>query len=196
MDFYETIRKRRTIRKFQGPATAEQLDRILEAGTEAPSAGNRQSWEFIVVEEPDRIDKISEIKHQLNRDFHPPHMEDYLTPDQIVASQGPAQKESFQNASLIMVYHRKKGLFEEAGAWMCIENMSLAAAAEGLGSRIATFWGNAVKEIQELLQVPEDFQLAAALTIGVPAEEPGQKKNRPRKSWLHHNRFGNRNQRP
>ena len=190
MEFYETIRKRRTIRKFQGPATEDQINRMIEAGTEAPSAGNRQSWEFIVVEDQGILDKISEIKHQLNRSFHPPHMEDYLTPEQIVASQGPAQKESFQNASLIMVFHRKKGLFEEAGAWMCIENMSLAAAAEGLGSRIATFWGNGVKEIQEILQVPDEFQLAAALTVGVPAEEPGQKKNRPKKSWLHHNRFG------
>jgi nitroreductase len=195
MEFYETLRKRRTIRKFQGPATTDQLDRILEAGTAAPSAGNRQSWEFIVVEETDLIDKIGEIKLQLNRNFHPPHMEDYLTPEQIVASQGAAQKESFRNASLIMVYHRKKGLFEEAGTWMAIENMSLAAAAEGLGSRIATFWGDGIKEIQQLLQVPEEFQLAAALTVGVPAEEPGQKKNRPQKSWLHCNRFGIRDRR-
>lgn len=190
MEFYETIRKRRTIRKFQGPATAEQLDRILQAGSEAPSAGNRQSWEFIVVEDRDLIAKIGEFKGQLNRNFHPPHMEDYLTPGQIEASQGPGQKESFANASLIMVFHRKRGLFEAAGAWMSIENMSLAAAAEGLGSRIATFWGNGLKEIQELLQAPEEFELAAALTVGIPAEEPGEKKNRPPKSWLHRNRFG------
>ena len=52
MEFYEAVRKRRTIRKFQGPAGPEQLDRILNAGSEAPSAGNRQSWEFIVVDDP------------------------------------------------------------------------------------------------------------------------------------------------
>ena len=51
MDIYEAIEKRRTIRKFKGPANEDQLKRIINAGTKAPSAANEQGWEFILVNE-------------------------------------------------------------------------------------------------------------------------------------------------
>ena len=60
MDLYEAIEKRRTIRKFKGPATAEQLSRIIAAGTQAPSPHNRQSWEFIVVDDDHRLHKTAQ----------------------------------------------------------------------------------------------------------------------------------------
>ena len=56
MDFYEVVEKRRTVRKFKGPATEAQLMRILVAGTKAPSGTNQQRWEFIVVDDPALID--------------------------------------------------------------------------------------------------------------------------------------------
>lgn len=189
MDLYEAMRKRRTIRKFKGPATEEQLNRIIAAGTQAPSAGNRQSWEFIIIDDPGLIQKVSTIKYKLNIVYKFPDIEKCQSPEQIAASQGPAQRESFANASLVMIYHRKKGRFQDASAWLGIENMSLAAVAEGLGSRIATFWGKAIGEINQLLHVPEEFKLAAALSIGVPAEEPVKKFHRPEGSWLHRNGF-------
>ena len=189
MDLYEAIKKRRTIRKFKAPATKEQLHRIIAAGIQAPSPGNRQSWEFIIIDDPALIAKISEIKSKLNIGHHFPNMEKYYFPEQITATQAPAQKESFAQASLVMVYQRKKGRYEWVTAWPCLQNMFLAAVAEGLGSRVATFWAEAVREINDLLKVPEDFMLAAAVSIGVPAEEPGAKKWRPKESWLHYNRF-------
>jgi len=66
---------------------------------------------------------------------------------------------------------------------------ALAATAEGLGSRIATFWGRAIKEIDDLLGVPEEFKMAAAISIGIPAEDPVRKNQRPAGSWLQRNRF-------
>jgi nitroreductase len=54
MDVYEAIEKRRTIRRFKKGASKEQLRGIIIAGTKAPSARNRQPWEFIVIEDPDK----------------------------------------------------------------------------------------------------------------------------------------------
>ena len=99
-----------------------------------------------------------------------------------------AQKESFANASLIMVYHTK-GVPHAAGAWCCVQSMLLAATAEGLGSKISFFAGGAVTDIAKLLHVPDDMELAAAVSLGVPAEEPGPRTLRPEGSWLHRNRF-------
>ena len=183
MDIYEAIEKRRTIRKYQGPATEEQLQRILSAGVKAPSAGNRQSWEFVIVDDPALIEKVSEVKYVLMRGK--PRGKEVPPAQEKVAQ---TQKDSFANASLVLVYS-KQGVAEAATAWVCIENMLLAAVAEGLGTRIAMFWGDSVKEIDKLVSAPEDLALAAAITVGIPAQEPGPRSLRPEGRWLHRNRF-------
>lgn len=184
MDLYQAIDKRRTIRKFKNPASEEQLKRIIAMGTKAPSPRNTQSWEFIIVDDPELIENISEVKYLVSRENKP--REEQVPPEQEKAAQ--VQKDSFANASLIMVYH-SEGTTHAAGAWCCIQNMLLAAVAEGLGTKISFFRGGAVQDINKLLQVPEGMELAAAISIGVPAEEPGPRELRPERSWLHRNRF-------
>ena len=50
IDFFEVIRRRRSIRRFSDRPVAEQdLKAILEAARLAPSATNEQPWSFIVV---------------------------------------------------------------------------------------------------------------------------------------------------
>ena len=58
MDVYEAMEKRRTIRSYKKGATEEQLRKIILAGSKAPSAGNRQSWEFIMIDDPKIIEQI------------------------------------------------------------------------------------------------------------------------------------------
>jgi nitroreductase len=183
MEIYEAIEKRRTIRKFKAPATEEQIMRIIIAGTKAPSGGNQQRWEFIIVDDPALIEKISERKYVLNRG-NKPRGEAAESPEKEKGAQ--VQKESFANGSLVAVYFKEGGTAE---AWMCLENMSLAAVAEGLGTRIAAFGMGADKDINQILKVPTGFELAAVLSIGVPAMEPAPRKLRPERSWLHRNKF-------
>ncbi len=182
MDFYEAIEKRRTVRKFKSPATMEQLNRILVAGSKAPSGGNQQGWEFILVDDPALIEKISERKYILNRGNKP--REEQVSPEQDERAQG--QKDSFANASSAAVYYKKGA---RAEVWMCIENILLAVVARGLATRIGAFGGGAEKDIDKLLQIPEGMELAAVLSIGVPAMEVGPRNLRPEGSWLHRNRF-------
>ena len=118
MEFYETIEKRRTIRKFKAPATEEQIMRIIVAGTKAPSGSNQQRWEFILIDDPTLIEKISERKYILNRG-NKPRGEAAASPEQEKGAQ--LQKESFAHASMVAVYFKEGGSNE---AWMCLENMS------------------------------------------------------------------------
>ena len=54
MDFYEVIKKRRSVRKYKPDAIPDQmLENILNAGRIAPSAKNYQPWRFVVVRDPD-----------------------------------------------------------------------------------------------------------------------------------------------
>jgi nitroreductase len=190
VDIYEAIEKRRTIRRFKAPATAEQLRRIITAGSKAPSRRNTQFWEVVIVDDPALIEKIGERKYVLNRGNKP--REEKVSPE--LEAYAQRQKDSFANASLILVYY---GIvqtswavaFDAASAWLFIENICLAAVAEGLGTRIATFWEGAEKDISQIVQVPEGMALAAAISIGVPAEEPGPRTLKPQEKWLHRNRY-------
>ena len=82
-----------------------------------------------------------------------------------------------------------------ASTWMCIENMALAATAEGLGLQISILREEYKIAVEKLLGIPEDYELATMVLIGVPAAIPGKKefgRERPDFSWLHRNRFGSR----
>jgi nitroreductase len=188
VDLYEAIEKRRTIRIFKGPATEDQLRKIILAGTKAPSGRNTQPWEFVIVEDQSLIDKIADLKYKLSLKLAPA---DDVNGERS-KKMATAQKESFRNASVLAVCHRESG---GASTWLCIENIILAAVAEGLGSGIVFYAAEEKAKIIEMLGLPENYELTAVLKIGVPGEEghPREKNpyapRRPEFSWLHKNRF-------
>ena len=182
MDIYEAIEKRRTIRIFKKKASEEQLKKIIWAGTQAPSAGNSQPWEFIIIDDQEIIDQIAEQKYQLSLTMPPRAGEG----SDKVHERALGQRKSFENASAVAVCHRKGAA---ANAWLCIENMSLVVVADGLGSGIVVFWGEQEKEVKKILGIPQDYELAAVLKIGEPGETPSSPPKRPEFSWLHKNRF-------
>lgn len=196
MEVYEAIEKRRTIRTFKQGVSEEQLRKIILAGTKAPSSGNRQPWEFIIVDNQAIIDQLAELKYQQNRILPPREGEG----QEEVERKALNQKKSFQNASIVAVCN-KTGMHPiiqvglPPSAWLCIQNMSLAALAEGLGSGIVAYWEEHKKEAEKVLGLPEDYELTAVLKIGVPGEKGfSRDKNpwgprRPEFSWLHKNRF-------
>ena len=182
MDIYEAIEKRRTIRIFKKGAKEEQLRKIILAGSKAPSAGNRQSWEFIVIDDPKTIDQLAEIKYQLNRKFSPGPGETQKE----VEDRALNQKKWFQNSSVVAVCTRS-GDF--GTGWLAVENMSLAAVGEGLGSNIITYWDEGKKEVEKILGLTGDYELTCVLKFGVPGGEVTPPKRRPDFSWLHKNKF-------
>ena len=178
MELYEAIAKRRTIRGFTKPATKGALKRIIKAGSMAASPMNSQPWEFIVMDDPELVDQIAEHKYQQNQKAFP----------------GPtalAQKNNYKNSSAVAVCY-KKGYGNRWAAWMCIQNMYLAATAEGLGIVPSELWGEDQIEVEKLLGLPGDYKLAAVALIGRQKGYPKipKLKRRPEGSWLHWNRFG------
>jgi len=192
MDFYEAIEKRRSIRVCKQGATEEQLRKIILAGTKAPSAVNRQPWEFIIVDDQKIIDQLAELKYQLNKKEDPDRGN--MT-DQEREKGALRQKTYFRNTSIIAVCNEVEW---ERSVWLSIGNMSLSAVAEGLGSCIVLLWGEEKEKAEELLGLSEKYELTALLKIGVPGEKGfSRDKNpsaprRPEFSWLHKNRLGNR----
>jgi nitroreductase len=191
MELYEAIEKRRTIRIFKKGASEEQLRKIILAGSKAPSAVNRQPWEFVIVEDQEIIDQLAELKYQLNRK---PDPDRGLKTDEELEKEALAQKKFFENASIVAVCNEREW---ERSVWLSIAHMSLAAVAEGLGSGIVLLWGEEREMAGELLGLPTNYELTALMKFGEPGEEEGYTRDknpwrigrRPEFSWLHKNRF-------
>ena len=194
MELYEAIEKRRTIRVYKQAATPEQLRRILLAGTKSASAGNRQPWEFIYVDDPEIIDQIAEHKYQQNRSLSPSRYGPGTT-QKDVDEKSMRQRKAYQNCSVIPVCCKANPELA-VSTWMCIENAALAATAEGLGSVTSSFWDEHQKGVEQLLGIPEGYELITVMLIGVPGEEVLPRDGnpysprRPDFSWLHKNKFG------
>jgi nitroreductase len=58
----KAIFNRRSIRKYKDKSVErEKIEKLLRAAMQAPSAGNQQPWEFIIVEDKERLKKLSEV---------------------------------------------------------------------------------------------------------------------------------------
>jgi len=211
MDVYEAIEKRRSVRVFKQGVSEEQLRKIILAGTKAPSGSNVQPWEFIVIDDCSIIELIAEHKYQqtLKMIIDQMVLDDPTIIEQIyqqtlkkpLSLQGAMrQKNAYRNCTVIAVCNKKghgigrkpwMNIENIASTWMCIENMALAATADGLGILISILREEHKVVVEKLLDIPEDYELATMVLIGVKGEVLGERRAvRPAFSWLHKNRFG------
>jgi nitroreductase len=70
MDILEAILTRRSIRKFTGePVSDEELQTVLRAGFQAPSAHNLQTRDFVIIKDKNKFECISRF-HPYAKCFH------------------------------------------------------------------------------------------------------------------------------
>ena len=177
MDFDDVVVGRRSIRKFkEDPVPEKVLFKVLEAGRWAPSAGNCQPWRFIVVTDVDVKKRIAMVCTESSRKAwagFSPERAKYLA-----ERGGSWDKSGMAKIPVLIVvcYEVLENLREElilGSAWAAVENMLLAATAEGLGSCIYTFYD--VEEengLKEILRVPGGFRIAAMIQLGYSVAEP------------------------
>jgi nitroreductase len=212
MEVYEAINSRRTIRAFKKKATEEQVRKLLLAGVQAPSGSNVQPWEFIIIDDPKIIEQIAEHKYQqtLKMDIDEAILRNPATIEQIhqqtlktplIPNRATKQKNAYQNCAVIAVCNKKgHGIGRKpwmnveniASVWMCIQNIALAATADGLGVLISILREEHQIAVEKLLDIPDDHELATMIMIGVPEVIPKQREfgtDRTEFNWLHHNSF-------
>jgi nitroreductase len=154
--FYDLISGRRTIRSFKPePVARELLERLVDVGRLAPSAANLQPLEFIVVDEAGlKSEVFSCLKWAA-----------YIAP---AGDPQPGKEPAAYIVTLANSKVREKMFEYDIGAAM--ENMTLAALAEGVGS----CWMLSIDrdKLQAALGVPEGYRIDSVLALGFPAEEP------------------------
>lgn len=86
------------------------------------------------------------------------------------------------------VGHRNISL-SHASAWQCIQNMWLAATAEGLGFSPTFYADDAYDEVKKLLGLPQGVELAAIVRMGKKAQRMKRKPLKRLEDKLHYDRF-------
>jgi 5,6-dimethylbenzimidazole synthase len=194
VEFYEVVNKRWTVREFAELAVPEEaIQRALAAGLRAPSNAHLKSWQFILLQ--DKKKRIQAVVDGLKaRDMKDgEEIERFLTRfDQeelkkVYRRSLPLQQTMMLEApELLLVCYKIKSLgvcrtlFELnplASVWMCIENIMLALAAEGLFGCTYTPYESA--GLKEFLGVPAGYEIAAVIPFGYPMDpvEEGEGEN-------------------
>jgi len=163
MDVWAAIEQRRSIRSFTSADVSESVvERILEAGIRAPSAGNRQPWHFYVVR--NRSVRLALQQAAYGQSFVGE------APVVIVVCVHPER-------SALRYGERGRELYCLQDTAAAVENMLLAVTALGLGA----CWVGAFSEdaAARALSLPGGLRPVALVPVGEPAQSPGGAPRRP-----------------
>lgn len=161
--------------------TAEDVEKILSAGVNAPSAMNSQPWHFTAVTDEDVAQKLANAMSSMK----PPSMQsdapkteekqapadNSKTPDGKEGFSKAANKAGIGDAPLTIVISCNEG--SELDAGLAIQNMSAEAQLLGYGIKIMTSPKMALNndEYKSLLSIPDGQNVVAVLIVGKAASE-------------------------
>jgi len=174
VDVFEAIKSRRSVRAFTNePVSEEEVVKLIDTARWAPSAGNIQPWEFVVVRD-------SEIKRGLSA----------AALDQTFIEEAPVVIVVCANHLRSARGYGSRGVnlycLQDTAA--ATQNMLLAAHA----LRLATCWVGAFQEeeARKVLHIPSGIRPVAIIPVGHPAEKPEVPERRPLSEIVHHETFG------
>ena len=188
LNVYEAIEARRTIRDFAPrPVEDEVLRRIIGTGLRAPTNDHMRSWEFVVVNDPAvRLRLLGKMTKSYTREEVEMILTSWGMTDtcqrDMYFEAIPKQYAMLLNcACLILPFFRQKSpllkpatlssLNAFASIWCCIENMLIAAAAEGIHGVTRIPLGDETACFREALGVPAEYELPCCLALGYPADD-------------------------
>lgn len=191
-DFLQFVRCRRSIRKFRkDPLPREVLQHMIEAASWAPSASNRQDWEFTAITSPTMKERMEDIVRSCWKSI--------LDKSQTEVIQEELEKYAknfdwFSRAPVLIVVSAKRpeAFFShllgeaaddvagtEISAAMAVQNLMLAAHALGIGSCCMTGPLAAQEALKELLGFGQHRKIVCLVALGYPAEEPEAPLRKP-----------------
>jgi len=174
MDLLEGILTRRSIRQFDTSKdiSNDDLQEIIKAAQYAPSAHNKQPWEFLVITDKT---KMAELRH--------------VQPWTSFAKEASAVILVCGNTDESFSRHKEDESwnYSDIDCSLATQNLLLAAHAKGIGS---CFCGAApmpkvVAGLQEMFALPDNIRPLSIVILGYPKEEPKQPADRFKQEKIH-----------
>jgi len=217
---FEAIYSARALRRLKpDPVPQELVDQILDAAIRAPSAGNAQNWEFIVVRD-------AELRHQLGLIYRkasdiaaaiyaargrPAHLSERQFARML--NGGAYLWDHLGEAPVLLIPCQRRPIvpprealppavaarydaelayaerIRGASIYPAVQNILLACRALGLGAVITTNHIRCEAEVKALLGIPDDVDTFALLPIGWPLDKFGPLTRRPLAEVVHLDRW-------
>lgn len=188
-DLYETMSTLRAVRRLRpDPIPSDVLERVIQAACWAPTGGNQQPWRVVVVDAPDKKQRLADI--------YGPEWERYAKgfqkrleamPDDIrpgwerTLKAGDYLAEHLAEAPVILLFCAdframavtdakldRISLVGGGSVYPPVQNAMLACVAEGLGCTLTTLHCIREDEVKAALGIPDPWATAAMIPIGYP----------------------------
>jgi nitroreductase len=150
MEAWDAIRARRNVRNYLPDAVADSdLDRIAEAGWRAPSASNRQHWDFVIVTDPAQLQELSTVWRGAGHIAGAPAAIALIVPE-------PPDERTL--------------LIDQYDLGQATTAMTIAATDLGIGTGHSSVGDQ--DKARAILGVPDGYLVSYLLGIGYPADRP------------------------
>ena len=171
METWDAIRSRRNVRDYRpDPIPDAELLRIAEAGWRAPSASNRQHWDFVIVTDPEQLLELSTVWRGAGHIAHAPAAIALVVPE-------PED----DRTRVVDQYDLGQATYA----------IALAAADLGIGTGHSSVGDQ--DKARGILGVPEGYVVSFLLGVGYPADRPlmpvVKPNRRPFDEVVHHGRW-------
>ena len=186
MEFFEAIEKRRTIRDFENVRIPDSVvQKIIGAGFKAPTNDHMRDWHFIVIDDRKKVMELLELipeefsDESLEQLFVDWNLND-IDQQNCYRNAVPKQYRMLADASVVIIplFRQKVDLLHPenlshlngfASIWCCIENIFLAATAEGYACNLRIPLGDEGEYARKVLGFPEDYLMPCFIGMGKAA---------------------------
>ena len=209
-NLYSILSTTRSIRRISDkPVDDATLERVLQAAIWAPSGGNRQPWRIIAVRDRALKQKLGEIyaaewaKYvEMNMKRVEGMPENIVEATRTGLAVGTRLAESLADVPVVVMFiHDPREVFVTDGnlgrtpvvggasLYPAVQNLLLAARAEGLGGVLTTLISASEVKVRELLEIPEPWGVYAMVPLGHPMGKHGPLRRAPLSHMVKYDRW-------
>jgi nitroreductase len=213
-DLYEALMTTRAMRRFgDGAVPDDVVESILAAAVQAPSGGNIQPYQFVVVRDPDRRAALADIYLRSWLRYEPAVAK--VTPPPASPEAAETHRRNWEASNhlahhlaevpvliLVLVPRISMAVSDDEGTmdvgpvhasvYPAVQNLILAARAYGLGTVLTTVYKVYEDEVRAVCEIPDRYEVAGLLPLGHPTGRWGVAKRRPARTLTNWEAFGNR----
>jgi nitroreductase len=193
-DLLALVRRQRAHRAFSPePVTDDDIAALLEIATYAPSAENRQPWEFVVVRDAAQRDAIGALTRRAWETRGRAFSETRLDPKMLTeVEQGALGGVADAPVLILVCADIERGLEQTvpSSVFPAIQNLLLAATARDLGSALTTIAAGYRSELARQFSLPDTVVPVAVIPVGHPARPLGAARRDPFATHAHREHYG------
>ena len=214
MELYDALLTTRAMRRYRDdPVTDDEIERCLRAAQQAPSGGNLQPWQYLVVTDPERRARLGELYKSAYDRYERTLLAmtpRFRTPEDEASWRRTAEAsrhlaDHFGEAPALVLFllpmiewmpADDEGRMDigplYASVYPAVQNFMLAARELGIGTALTTVVRIRHDELRALLAIPESMEVAAVVPMGRPTGSFGVARRKPVAAVTHWDAFGNK----